>query len=110
MLQDYIWVLRLAELNNVEISGTLREKVKKAVDFIYQMQNESGRVPNYGANDGALIISLNNCDYLDYRPVIQACCYLFDKIKIYPNGPWDEDLIWFFGHEALKTTRATDRA
>jgi len=103
MLQDYIWVLRLAELNNVEISKFLREKVKRAVDFIYQMQDESGRVPNYGANDGALICPLNNCDYLDYRPVIQAGYYLFDKIKIYPNGPWDEDLLWFFGNNAVKS-------
>ena len=107
MLQAYIWVLRLADINNEQFPEVLTERVKKAVDFIYQLQDDdSGRVPNYGANDGALIIPLNNCDYLDYRPVIQSGYYLFNQTKLYESGPWDEDSTWLFSRESLKNKRA----
>lgn len=65
------------------------------------MQDESGNVPNYGANDGALIIPLNNCDYIDYRPVINSSNYYFKRTRLYSPGPWDEDLFWLFGDESL---------
>jgi asparagine synthase (glutamine-hydrolysing) len=70
------------------------------------MQDEfSGRVSNYGSNDGALIIPLNSCDYLDYRPVLQALNYLFNKTRLYESGLWDEDLVWLFGPQALAAPR-----
>ncbi|MCJ7778918.1 MAG: heparinase II/III family protein, partial [Sedimentisphaerales bacterium] len=102
MLQDFLWVLRLAQLNGDFFDEAIVSRLKKAADFLYQMQDEfSGRVPNYGANDGALIIPLNSCDYLDYRPVLQAVNYLFNKSRLYESGPWDEDLVWLFGPQAL---------
>lgn len=102
MLQVFLWVLRLAQLNNDFFDETIVSRVKKAVGFLYQMQDEfSGRVPNYGANDGALIVPLNSCDYLDYKPVLQAVNYLFNKTRLYESGPWDEDLVWLFGPQAL---------
>ncbi|MHC4125302.1 MAG: alginate lyase family protein [Planctomycetota bacterium] len=102
MLQDFLWVIRLGQLNKDLFSEKLTSHVVNAVEFIYQMQDSNnGRVPNYGANDGAVIIPLNSCDYLDFRPVIQSAHYLFDKSRIYEPGPWDEDLLWFFGPQAL---------
>ncbi len=102
MLQDFLWVLRLAELNGDSFSKVLVSRVERATEFIYQMQDEqNGRVPNYGANDGSLILPLNSCDYLDFRPVIQSCEYLLKRVKLYPKGSWDEDLMWLFGTEAL---------
>jgi len=102
MLQDFLWVLRLAQLNGDSFCEQMVSRVAKAVEFLYQMQDESsGRVPNYGANDGAMIIPLNNCDYLDYRPVVQAMHYLLNGRKLYKSGIWDEDLVWFFGSKAL---------
>jgi len=102
MLQDFLWVFRLAELNQDSFPDELTARIKKAVHFLYQMQDDTdGRVPNYGANDGALIIPLNGCDYLDFRPVLQTWHYYFHKTKLYRHGPWDEDLLWFFGSEAM---------
>ncbi|MBN2412660.1 alginate lyase family protein [candidate division KSB1 bacterium] len=110
MLQTVLWAIRLGQLNNETFVPTFIERVKKAVYFIYQMQDlQTGRVPNYGSNDGALIFPLNTCDYLDYRPVIQSLYYLFYHKKLYENGPWDEDLIWFFGEEAIKSMPANIR-
>ena len=105
MLQDCLWTLRLAELNQESFDQRVLDAVEKAAEFLYQMQDDhSGRVPNYGANDGALILPLNSCDYLDYRPVLNAMNYLFKHKRLYQSGPWDEDLIWFFGADAAKAS------
>ena len=106
MLQDFICAIRLAQLNNDSFSTELIDSVEKAAEFLYQMQDKnSGRVPNYGANDGASIVPLNNCDYLDYRPVIQSAHYLLNKTRLYESGQWDEDLLWLFGPDAASAPK-----
>lgn len=102
MLQDYLWVLRLGEIHGQPFSSELKARVGKAGTFLYQMQDkESGSTPYYGQNDGALILPLNNCDYKDFRPVLGAIHYFCNGTRLYENGPWDEDLLWLFGPNAL---------
>jgi hypothetical protein len=102
MLQDFLWVMRLAELNGDSFSEEMVSRVTKAVEFLYENQDsQTGRMPNYGANDGALIIPLNTCDYNDFRPVLQSCWYLLKQEKLYENGFWNEDLLWLFGPDAV---------
>ena len=104
MLSTYLWVLRLSELNEDPVSSTLNERLSVSTEFLCQLQDPvSGRVPNYGANDGALLFSLDDCDYLDYRPVLGAMRYFFNRERAYPSGPWDEGLQWFFGTELSQT-------
>jgi asparagine synthase (glutamine-hydrolysing) len=106
MLHDCVWALRLAELNGIELSPKIIEAVGRAGSFLFEMLDRpSGRVPNYGANDGALVLPLSACDYLDYRPTVQAACYLGRKHPVLPAGPWDEMLIWLFGPHALAAPR-----
>jgi hypothetical protein len=115
MLQAYLWSLAIAEQNGDTFSEPLKARLMKATEFLYQMQDDStGRLSNYGANDGALILPLNTCDYLDYRPVIQSCWYYLTNQRLYETGPWDEDLFWLFGSdtlkaEALKKSRVSSR-
>lgn len=107
MLHDYLWALRLGDLHGHPFSTELKDRIKTAGDFLFQIQDsESGWVPNYGANDGALILSLNNCDYQDCRPVIQATHYYSTGARCFDGGPWDEDLLWLFGPRALKSPMA----
>jgi len=102
MLHLYLWAIRLGELNDCPVSSHLRERVAKVAELLYQVQDEStGRVPNYGQNDGSLILPLSNCDYHDFRPVIQAAYYLSNGRRCYKSGPWDEELLWLFGPESL---------
>ncbi len=106
MLHDYLWAIRLGNLNGYELSPLLLDRVRKAGEFLHQLQDEeSGCVPNYGANDGALILPLNSCDYRDFRPVLGSIHYLFSGTCLYEPGPWDEDLLWLFGPDALDTPR-----
>jgi asparagine synthase (glutamine-hydrolysing) len=55
---------------------------------------ETGQMPVYGSNDGALVLPLNNCDFTDYRPLLQLGSYLTKKEVPFEPGPWDEDLFW----------------
>ncbi|MHA2282680.1 MAG: alginate lyase family protein [Planctomycetota bacterium] len=106
ILHDLIWAIRLGDLNGYKLSSILRDKVRQAGEFLYQLQDKkSGHTPNYGANDGALILPLNGCDYRDFRPVLATAHYLFNQTRLYQAGPWDEDLVWFFGPEALEKRR-----
>jgi hypothetical protein len=110
MLHDYLWALRLGEILGEPFSDELRNRVSKATDFLYQIQDEaSGRVPYYGQNDGALILPLSNSDYQDFRPVIQAAHYFLKRTRCYSSGPWDEDLLWLFGPDALSSPVLTQK-
>jgi asparagine synthase (glutamine-hydrolysing) len=104
MLHDYLWALRLGDLNGQPLCSDLRERVRRAANLLYQIQDEiSGETPYYGQNDGALILPLSNCDYHDFRPVIQAVHYLTTDRRCYAEGAWDEDLLWLFGPDALRS-------
>lgn len=101
MLHDYVWSSRLGEIVGDPFSAELSARVGNAADLLYQMQDETtGWLPNYGANDGALILPLSNCHYRDYRPIIQAARYLATSARTFADGPWDEDLFWLFGSTA----------
>jgi Heparinase II/III N-terminus/Heparinase II/III-like protein len=94
MLHDLAWAARLAANNDVTLTGVL-EKMALATRFLYDMCDiTSGQTPNYGANDGALILPLNNCDFTDYRPVLGLANAITSGNQLFPAGPWDEDLMW----------------
>ncbi|GAK57146.1 hypothetical cytosolic protein [Candidatus Vecturithrix granuli] len=103
MLHLFAWAIRLGKLHGYGFSQKLLDRVRQAGEFLYQLQDqETGGVPNYGANDGAFILPLNSCDYRDFRPVLNSIHYLFTRTRLYEKGLWDEDLFWMFGVEALK--------
>ena len=98
MLHDYIWALRLGDLHALSFTSELRTRIDRAVEFLFQLQDEvTGEVPNYGHNDGALILPLSDSGYHDFRPVISAGWFLTRGLKTYASGPWEEDLLWLFG-------------
>lgn len=53
----------------------------------------SGRTPNLGANDGALILPLSSTPFNDYRPTVQAAARAFLGTQI-EAGIWDEMSLW----------------
>jgi Heparinase II/III-like protein len=52
---------------------------------------------------------LSNCDYQDFRPIIQSTHYLSNHTRCYTEGPWDEDLLWLFGPDALKAPESAQQ-
>ena len=109
MLHVLLWSFRLGELNDDRFSPRAYERFASAVRFLASITDaNSGQAPNYGSNDGALILPLNTCDYSDYRPVLQASYYLLNRQRLFPPGPWDEDLLWLFGPQALQAAPAKE--
>lgn len=107
MLQDYIWALRLGDIVGEPLSAELKQRVQRAGEWLFQIQDGiCGHLPNYGQNDGALVLPLNNCQPQDFRPVVQAACYLSSGTRRFDAGPWDEDLLWLFGASALESPAA----
>lgn len=109
MLHDCLWAMRIAELAGEPLSAELRSRVALAGEFLLGMLDpDSGRVPNYGSNDGALILPLDACDYTDFRPVVQAAIFAGTGTRVLFAGPWDEAAVWLFG-SAFASTRQTPR-
>jgi hypothetical protein len=93
-------VIKISDRTNIQISDKSKDLIKNSALLIYQMQDETGDVPNYGSNDGALIFPVTSCGYRDFRPVVNTVFYLIDGKRIYEPGQYDEELIWF-GNERV---------
>ena len=102
MLHDYCWVIRLADVCEEPLSVELRARVLAAVRFLYALQDaDTGRVPQYGAFDGSLILPLANGSRDDFRSVVQAGFALLAGHRVFESGPWDEEMLWLLGPLAL---------
>lgn len=113
MLQISLWVLTLdrssASPNQEtrsasELSPVSLAKLKSAVRWLFTiLDEENGKVPNLGPNDGAYILPLTICPFEDYRPVLQAAaCAILGERPLSP-GPWDEMNLWI-GSQKPDTT------
>lgn len=93
LIQLLTWSVAIANKHEEKYSGFVYDKAIKAVNFLYQCQDEqTGWLPNYGANDGALFFPLNNNDYRDYRPQLDALHTLLTGESLY--GEPYEDSQW----------------
>jgi len=110
MLHICLAGMRLAELAGEPLDRDIYERFGRAGEFLYQMmETRTGRLPEYGPNEGAYVLPLSECDITDFRPVIQAAHFLASRKRLFPSGPWDEDLLWLFGPEALAAEQSPPR-
>lgn len=102
VLHIYLCVIRLAELSQSPFSSLVFERVSASIEYLSQLIDPStGQMPVYGSNDGALVLPLNDCDFTDFRPLLQLGSYITKKRLLFPAGPWDEDLFWLCGEQPL---------
>lgn len=86
--------IALAEKNGERLTDVVYERAYANLSFLYQMQDEqSGWLPNYGSNDGALFFQLSDADYRDYRPQLDALHYVLTGEPLY--GKLLEDAEWY---------------
>lgn len=101
-LEYLILAIIRAKVLNDEVPQSWLDSGERSLNFLFQQQNESdGRLPNYGANDGAMSLPLSSCDYSDFRPVLQTLSLLLREERLYEPGPWDEMPAWLLGSKAL---------
>ncbi len=102
ILHIYLYMIRLSQLNQSPVSTLILQKVTSSLEYLSHLINpQTGEMPAYGSNDGALVLPLNNCDFTDYRPLLQLGWYITRGERLFEPGPWDEDLFWLYGEEAL---------
>lgn len=93
VIQLLTYAIALADRHGERFSDFVYEKAYKSVNFLYQCQEPTnGRLPNYGANDGALFFPLSDADYRDYRPQLDALHRLLTSKPLY--GDCLEDAQW----------------
>ncbi|MEO6838216.1 MAG: alginate lyase family protein [Ginsengibacter sp.] len=73
VIQLLTWAIVLSQKNRESFSPVVYERAQKSIEFLRTcMVDENGYLPNYGANDGALFFKLNDANYRDYRPSLDA--------------------------------------
>lgn len=74
--------------------GATSQALMRASHWMFSMLDPaSGRTPNLGANDGALILPLSSRPFNDFRPTVQAAARAFLRTGL-PAGVWDEMSLW----------------
>jgi hypothetical protein len=94
-LQIMEFVLKISETTGIDLSDHSKMLIEKSVLQMYQLQDETGDVPNYGSNDGALIFPVTICDYRDFRPLLNTVYAVLKGKRLYEKGNYDEEILWF---------------
>ncbi len=109
LLQTLAWALRLGECNADAFPSGVYCSFRKAIQFLQLLTDSgTGLAPNCGANDGALVLPLSDCSFSDMRPSLQACHFLANGNRLYPSGPWDEEMILINGPMAAAAETRRD--
>ncbi len=101
---DYLlWALRMAQIHaDRDLANAILARLEKSFYFLHPMMDEaSGQLPNWGPNDGALFNAWTDCDYADFRPLLNSLRYAFSHSRAFEHGPWDEALVWLWGTETM---------
>lgn len=91
MLQAALWV---DAIRDADWPRKTLQSLGRATHWLFSMLDPaSGRTPNLGANDGALILPLAVTPFNDFRPTVQAAARAFLRFRM-PGGVWDEMSLW----------------
>jgi hypothetical protein len=102
-VQLLTWGIQLAKLNNDKFTDVVYERAQKSLDFLDAcIDPVSGKLPNYGSNDGALFFKLTNDDYRVYSSQL-------DDLRAVLNGytyEISESSLWY-GIQPKQQTKGT---
>jgi len=100
ILHLYLYAVQLGEINHFPLSTQLKTSISRSINFLsHLIDPTTGHMPIYGSNDGALVLPLNNCDFTDYRPLLQLGSIITTGQPMFEPGAWDEDVFWLCGEE-----------
>lgn len=97
-IQLLSWAISSAKVNGEELAPIVYEKAKKSLSFLVQMvgDSEKGFLPNFGANDGSIYFKLNDSDYPNFLPQLNALATLLNfKLPFELDIKDKEDELWF---------------
>ena len=95
ILHLLLWTLRLAEIHRAPLHDDIHARAQAAFDFMRAWVDPvSGHAPNYGSDDGSLILPLAPGAYRDFRSLLQLGAAVLHSPGLQP-GSWDEAALWF---------------
>jgi len=107
MLHVYLWAASLAAESGDRFGAAAEARIGAAARYLEAVvDGVSGEAPNFGANDGALILPLAEAAYTDFRPTLAAGRRLVTRLEqdrgqdarlSGADGPADELSLWLFG-------------
>ncbi len=93
VVQLLTWALNLSAINKELFKPVVYERAKRSLSFlVHHMNANTGWLPNYGNNDGALFFKLSDAHYRDYRPQLEALSYALEMDWGYEKF---EDAKWY---------------
>ncbi|MDP1545306.1 MAG: alginate lyase family protein, partial [Anaerolineales bacterium] len=102
ILHLYLYAVQLGKLNQPPFSNHLISTLSNSIHYLSRLIDPAtGHMPVYGSNDGALVLPLNNCDFTDYRPLLQLGSVITTGKPMFEPGDWDEDVFWLCGEQTL---------
>ena len=94
VVQLLTWAISLAEKNGETFSTVVYERARASLNVLVNCQDQdSGRLPNYGSNDGSLFFNWNDASFRDFRPALDALHFLLTGQSLYKHAY--EDRIWW---------------
>lgn len=94
-LQDLDVIMSISRSTGKSLDKCSIDRIRNAARLMHQCEDETGDMPNYGSNDGALVFPVTSCGYRDFRPVINTAYALSSGKQLYEEGKHQEELIWF---------------
>lgn len=94
-LQAGLWSAAVAARCGRPLPAPALARLERMLDWLAAwMDPDTGRLPNFGPNDGALLLPLSDRPREDFRPTLQAGTLLLRGERALEPGPWDDLACW----------------
>lgn len=94
-------VIQTSNTMKHKLPDILRQRHSKLLTFLYSFVQENGQVPNYGNNDGAYLLPLDDYDYRNMKPSLNFANYVQSQQLLFANHT---AIVRLFNSETPKTT------
>lgn len=96
-LHVMLWCLAVARETGEEPPEGVLDAVGLSVGFLRPLMvpGSSGRMPNLGGNDGALVFNVTGAAITDFRPLLAHAAAVSGQPNGLQPGPWDREPAWF---------------
>lgn len=102
MLQAALWADVLRRFNKLEFPNKTNQWLKAATKWLIRYTDrKTGRAPNLGHNDGALLLPLSSAAYEDHRPTTEAAACAFLGVRLHEREKPDEMQLWLGLEDAV---------
>ncbi|ARN70868.1 hypothetical protein BST91_03995 [Nonlabens tegetincola] len=92
VVQLLTWGIRLNDLNGLRFRESVYKKAQLSLNFLDTcLDEQSGKLPNYGSNDGALFFKFTDLDYRNYTSQLDDLRMALNNEAVLPS----ESFAWY---------------